>query len=250
MSQAALLWGFPERRTIEQASLPAVLDADDTVARCQQGDSQAFRDLFLQHRADVARLVFRLGGSRSEVEDLVQEVFLQVHRSLKDFRGKAKFTTWLHRVTVNVVLMHRRAARCRPQLAEFQHEEDSPDERATGPDEDVERRERLRAFRRLLDELPEKKRTVFILHELEGLSPTEISKIVSAPVLTVRTRLFYARRALTSRMRSEPALATFVEQLGHEGTGEALTDVLAMGATGRERPTEPPRTAKTAEGVR
>jgi RNA polymerase sigma-70 factor, ECF subfamily len=192
------------------------------VARCQRGDGEAFRQLFFRHRSEVARLVFRMVGPRAELEDIIQEVFLQVHRSLKDFRGQSKFTTWLHRVTVNVVLMHRRAAKSRPQLVSPQIEEVQADARLS-PDEDVARLERMRAFRRLLEQLAEKKRTVFLLHELEGLSPAEIAKIVGAPVLTVRTRLFYARRELAEMLKHEPVLAPFAQAFERgDATGVGL----------------------------
>src|SRR6188474_2751501 len=82
-------------------------EIDPIVARAQRGDRSAFTQLFRRHRSDVARLVFRLLGRPSDVEDVVQEVFLQVHKSLGDFRGQSKFGTWLHRVTVNVGLMAR-----------------------------------------------------------------------------------------------------------------------------------------------
>ena len=204
-----------------RVSLYAVLEPDEMVARCQRGDGEAFRLLFLRHRAEVARLVFRMVGPRAELEDIIQEVFLQVHRSLKDFRGQSKFTTWLHRVTVNVVLMHRRAARSRPQLVAPYADEVDVDSRLS-PDEDVARLERMRAFRRVIDQLAEKKRTVFILHELEGRSPAEISKIVGAPVLTVRTRLFYARRELAEMLRNEPTLATFAQAFERSGSEERV----------------------------
>src|SRR5215469_4393824 len=89
-------------------------DEEPLVARAATGDTAAFRQLYERHRGDVARLVYRMLGARADFEDVVQEVFVQVYRSLKDFRGQAKFSTWLHRVTVNVVLMHRRSARSRP----------------------------------------------------------------------------------------------------------------------------------------
>ena len=176
----------------------------------QERDREAFRQLFLRHRAEVSRLVFRMVGPRTELEDIIQEVFLQVHRSLKDFRGQSKFTTLLHRVTVNVVLMHRRAAKSRPQLVAPHVDEVHVDPRLS-PDEDAARLERMRAFRRVIDQLAEKKRTVFLLHELEGLAPAEIAKIVGAPVLTVRTRLFYARRELAEMLKHEPTLAAFAQ---------------------------------------
>ncbi len=160
-------------------------------------------------------------GPRADLEDIIQEVFLQVHRSLKDFRGQSKFTTWLHRVAVNVVLMQRRAARSRPQLVHPQLEDTQADSRLE-PDEDVARLERMRAFRRLIDRLAEKKRTVFVLHELEGMSPADISKIVGAPVLTVRTRLFYARRELAEMLKDEPTLASFANAFARNGAEEKV----------------------------
>jgi RNA polymerase sigma-70 factor (ECF subfamily) len=187
-------------------------DGGDLIRQFQEGRRGAFTEIFRRYRADVARLVFRMVGPAPDAEDILQEVFLQVHRSLGDFRGQSKFTTWLHRVTVNVVLMARRAARSRPAFAAEPLADGQADDRLL-PDEDAVRQQRIAAFRRLLERLPEKKRTVYVLHELEGLPPAEIAEIVGAPVLTVRTRLFYARRELQEMMREEPALAQLAEEL-------------------------------------
>lgn len=183
--------------------------SDDEAAilqRAASGDAAAFRVLFARHRVDVQRLVFRMVGARPDLDDIVQEVFIQVYRSLRDFRGQSKFSTWLHRVTVNVVLMHRRAARSRPTYAEEAPDDLAHDAKQVLPDEAAARRERMRAFGRLLDRLADKKRIVFVLHELEGKAPAEIAEIVGAPVLTVRTRLFYARRELEAMWQDEPSL--------------------------------------------
>src|SRR6202000_1319435 len=107
---------------------------------------------------------------------------------------------------VNVVLMHRRAAKSRPVYSEERPEDRPPDVGRALPEEEAGRHERMRAFRRLLDRLAEKKRVVFILHELEGMAPAEIAKVVDAPILTVRTRLFYARRELEAMLADEPSL--------------------------------------------
>jgi len=187
---------------------PHMTDEDGLVRRAAAGEPAAFRALFDRHKSDVARLVWRMLGAPADLDDVVQEVFVQVYRSLKDFRGQAKFTTWLHRVTVNVVLMHRRSARSRPILTEEAPSDLVGDEHQTLPDEDAERRERMRAFQRLLAKLADKKRVVFVLHELEGMSPAEIAEIVGAPVLTVRTRLFYARREIEDMLHEEPSLAS------------------------------------------
>ncbi len=192
-------------------SLPGADEADDSAAlvtRVRAGDRQAFRILFDRHRETVARLVYRMVGPRPELEDLVQDVFVQVHRSLRDFRGESRFSTWLHRVTVNVVLMHRRAERSRPVLTEELAPGSVEDARAVQPDEEAFRRTRIGAFFDTLKEISEKKRVVFILHDLEGMTPAEIGEVVGAPVLTVRTRLFYARRELEEKMSKNPVLAS------------------------------------------
>jgi len=185
------------------------------VERCQRGDAEAFRELFRAHQRDVARLAQRMLGRSTDLEDIVQEVFLQVHRSIRDFRHGARFSTWLYRVTVNVVLMHRRAAKSRPVFGELADHTPAVDPRG-GSDEQLERQRRVHAFHRLLDRLSEKKRIVFVLHELEGLAPGEIAKIVGAPVLTVRTRLFYARRELLALLADEPSLAGVAQELSLE----------------------------------
>lgn len=191
---------------------------DELVARCQQGDKTAFRDLFERHRADVARIVYRMLGPVPDVDDVIQDVFIQVFRSIQDFKGKSKFSTWLHRVSVNVVLMHRRAQRSRPNLSDEIPTELQGDD--MGPDEDAIRRERIRAFYAVLDRLPEKKRTAFVLHEIEGLSPREIAKIVDAPPLTIRTRLFYARRDIIQLLREEPSLAPLADFMLRPGSAD------------------------------
>lgn len=201
---ARTLFSSAMREVVEP---PVRVTADEAVLRrAVAGDANAFREIFVRHRSDVARLVYRMLNGPGDLEDVVQEVFVQVFRSLKDFRGQSKFSTWLHRVTVNVVLMHRRSARSRPVLTEEAPSDVVTDERQPLPDEDAERCERMRAFQRLLARLAEKKRVVFVLHELEGLAPAEIAEIVGAPVLTVRTRLFYARRELTAMLGDEPSL--------------------------------------------
>jgi RNA polymerase sigma-70 factor (ECF subfamily) len=190
------------------------------VERCQQGDAEAFRELFRAHRQDVTRLAQRMLGRATDLEDIVQEVFLQVHRSIRDFRHGARFSTWLYRVTVNVVLMHRRAAKSRPIFGEAPESLMAVDGRPCA-DEQLERARRVQAFHRLLDRLSEKKRVVFVLHELEGLSPGEIAKIVGSPVLTVRTRLFYARRELIALLAEEPSLAGLAADLSDVSEAEA-----------------------------
>lgn len=192
--------------TVEDDSAP------DYVLRARQGQAEAFQTLYQMHRREVSRLVTRLVGPRGDVEDVIQEVFIQVFRSLQSFRGDSRFTTWLHRVTVNVALMHLRAARSRPQLSgEAPPEQPSSDDRS--PIHEAARNERLRALYSILDTLSEKKRAVFILHDLEGVPAAQIAAMVGSPVLTVRTRLFYARREVYAAMVQHPTLQSIAQDL-------------------------------------
>lgn len=175
-------------------------------------DSRAFADLFQLYNKDVVRLVARMLGRNGDVQDVVQEVFLQVFKSLPRFRGTSRLSTWVYRIGVNVTLMHRRSRRSRPLLVSEEVGPVAADARPL-PDEQAERNQRVAVLDSLLDQLSEKKRTVFILHELQGLSPVEVAAIVRAPVLTVRTRLFYARRELTSLIGRLPRLRSLFPEL-------------------------------------
>jgi RNA polymerase sigma-70 factor, ECF subfamily len=193
-------------------NLPSDTEDGELVRRCRAGDERAFELLFRRHSAQVSGLVYRTLGPSPEQEDLVQEVFLQVVRSLGSFREEARFSTWLYRVAMNVVLMHLRAAGRRPRLVEEELAGPALDLAPTAH-EAFETGQRVAAFYRLLARLSDKKRVVFVLHELEGLTPARIGEIVRAPVLTVRTRLFYARRELGHWLKEEPALAGALGEL-------------------------------------
>jgi RNA polymerase sigma-70 factor, ECF subfamily len=184
------------------------------IARAQEGDTNAFRQIFARHRGDVTRIVFRMLGPSADVEDVVQEVFLNVYRSLPSFRGESKFSTWLYRLSTNVTRMHLRRGRSRPRFADVEVPEAPRDgARVDTPDEQIEQAERVRALYRLLDQLSEKKREVLVLHDLEGVSAKEIADMAGIPVLTVRTRLFYARKELYAALADEPSLRQVMEHL-------------------------------------
>jgi RNA polymerase sigma-70 factor (ECF subfamily) len=205
------------RVTRDDESAPAY------VQRAREGDTRAFQELFRSHRRDVARLVGRLLGPRPEVEDVVQEVFIQVFRSLPNFRGESRFTTWLHRVTVNVTLMHLRAARSRPRLGNELLDEPAAPE-GDSPVDHAARNQRLRALYKILDTLSDKKRAVFILHDLDGVPAAQIAAMVDSPVLTVRTRLFYARREVYAAMAADPTLESIARDLA---AGDATPETVS-----------------------
>lgn len=179
---------------------------DPLVRRAQSGDERAFHELFLRHREDVARIVYRTLGPDPDLDDIVQEAFVQIFRSIGRFRGDSKLSTWIYRIVTNVARMHLRSRRARPTLTQGTTADLARVDEGQDPAEITARNARLRALYRHLDQLSDKKRTVLVLHDFEGLAPSEISKIVEAPVLTVRTRLFYARRELYAALSKDPQL--------------------------------------------
>jgi len=194
------------------------------ISRAKEGDTTAFAQIFARHRGTVARVVFRMIGPSADAEDVVQEVFLNVYRSLPSFRGDSKFSTWLYRLATNVTRMYLRRGRSRPRFADVE----VPETRRDGPppetpDVQIERAERVRALYRLLDRLSEKKREVLVLHDLEGVPAKEIAATLEIPVLTVRTRLFYARKELYAALAAEPSLEGVIESLMDDIPGKPGT---------------------------
>lgn len=178
----------------------------DVVERARAGDVTAFRELYAQHHRQVARqLTFLV--PRSDLEDVLQDVFIEVYRSIRRFEGKSAFTTWLYRVTVHVAMKSRR----KHTRARLDVVEDLPERADEGPSPDdvslsAERQARVEA---LLEKLSPKKRAVLVLHDLQGVEAQRIAELLDTNILTVRTRLFYARRELEALAKEDPALAEF-----------------------------------------
>jgi RNA polymerase sigma-70 factor (ECF subfamily) len=176
----------------------------ELVSRCQEGEREALGEFYRLYRPEVARNLMRvLGPGRGDYEDVLQDVFIEVFRSIGRFRGDSRVSTWLYRVCVNVALQRLRK---RKRLAEVPGDELPEAHSGETPERGLDTRRRLDAVYRILDHLSPKKRVVFVLHEIEGREPKEIASIVGAPVLTVRTRLHYARKEFFARAAADPRL--------------------------------------------
>jgi len=193
---------------------PRSVDASASlVARCQQGEAQAFRELFDRHHGRVHAAVYHLVSQKDEIEDVVQKVFLEVFRSIHRFEGRSLFTTWLTRVAIHVARAHERKLRFfrrwldREDLAAGHQLRVVEGGLGSAPDERLASSERASAARELLLKLPEKKRAVLVLAEMLEMSAPEIADVLDIPPATVRTRLFYARRDFEQLARRHPALA-------------------------------------------
>jgi len=180
---------------------PALGDRE-LVRRCLEGNQAAFRELHHRHVDRVHRLVARVLGPGADCFDVVQEVFLEVHRSLDRFRGEAAFTTWLHRLTIHVAISALRRRKPAPLALVGDGPSRGPERpgnAAVGQDpvRRLEARDDLRALYRALDHLAVHNRVAFVLFELEGMSLEELAATMNVPLHTAAARLRRARLALT-----------------------------------------------------
>lgn len=187
------------------------MDIDQSlVQKCQQGDLDAFEMLLLRYQKPMFRLVYRIIGREEVVEDLVQEVFLKAFYSLKTFQGKARFSTWLHRLAVNTCLDHLKKKRVNLSFNQICLEESnhffsqgswfSPLPHRN-PEETLSQKELAKKLQEALEDLSPEDKTVIILRELLGHSYQEIAEIMDWPIGTVRNRLFRSRRALQDTLK-------------------------------------------------
>ncbi|HLG15226.1 MAG TPA: RNA polymerase sigma factor [Blastocatellia bacterium] len=160
------------------------------------GDAMSgFEDLYRKHFRRVYSICLRMTGNIAEAEDLAQEVFIQLHRKLGSFRGDAAFTTWLHRLTVNQVLMHFRKRSVRSELTTDDGEmPDSIDPVTVNP-EAMPIVDRI-ALDIAIGQLPPGYRSVFVLHDVEGYEHEEIAKILGCSSGTSKSQLHKARLKL------------------------------------------------------
>lgn len=172
-------------------------------ARMRDGDIAALGVLYDRYDADVRRLISRLGVAAGDVDDLVQLTFLDAMRSAGHYDGRASGKTWLCGIAVNIVRRHRRSvSRLLRRLTAWATE--PPDERAHDtPERDAVLSEAARRAQRALERLSDKKRQVFVLVALEGLSGEEVAAALGIPVATVWTRLHHARRELRESLSRE-----------------------------------------------
>ncbi len=172
---------------------------DDLVARAQAGDHVAFRDLYRQHAGRVYALCLRLTGETGAAEERTQDVFVRLWERIGSFRGESAFSSWLHRLAVNVVFneqrttgrRERRVATTADPANVVGAQPAAPLQGSAGLSIDLER---------AIAELPDGARQVFVLFDVEGYGHTEIAQLVGIAEGTSKAQLFRARRLLREKL--------------------------------------------------
>jgi len=177
---------------------------EELVARSRGGDHESFNQLILRWERPIYALAYRVIGREEEARDVCQEAFLRAFRALPGFKGQAKFSSWLYRITLNLcrdwIRRHRRAP-----VSQMPEDTDPLElAAAVGPVETIEdlaaRRELTLVVEKAMELLPEEQRTAIILKEYHGLTFQEIADLQGCPLSTVKTRLYQGLTVLRRQL--------------------------------------------------
>ncbi|MEO6050494.1 MAG: RNA polymerase sigma factor [Pyrinomonadaceae bacterium] len=166
------------------------------------GDMAAFEEIYKRHHRRVYSVCLRMLQNPSEAEDLTQDVFIQLYRKIGSFRGDSAFTTWLHRMTVNQVLMHFRKRTVKYEKTTMEGE--TPVQMVAG----TSNPERMRivdkiALDNAIEQLPNGYKNVFVLHDVEGFEHEEVARILGCSVGTSKSQLHKARLKLQKLLKKK-----------------------------------------------
>ena len=180
----------------------------------QKGDANAFDQLYTAHKRRVYSLCLKMTrGNIGLAEELTQEVFIQVHRKIQGFRGESAFSTWLHRIAFNVVLMHLRK-RVVPEISfeelQPEREDAAPKMEFGGDDSRLESTADRIRLERAIEGLADGYQMIFVLHELYGYEHNEIAEILGCSIGNSKSQLHKARQSVRKRLQDGSSLETFV----------------------------------------
>ena len=181
----------------------------DLVARVQRGDTAAFDLLVRKYQHRIAAVISRYIRDWSEVQDVAQDTFIRAYRAIKNFRGDAQFSTWLHTIAVNTAKNHLAANNRRPPGEDIDVEDAEQFEsglrlRDTDtPERELMRQQLEQTVVAAVEALPQDLREAITLREVEGMSYEDIAERMGCPIGTVRSRIFRAREAVAEQLRPQ-----------------------------------------------
>ncbi|MGB9629837.1 MAG: sigma-70 family RNA polymerase sigma factor [Thermodesulfobacteriota bacterium] len=178
-------------------------EESDLILRCQKGDQGAFKEIFDLYHKKVYRIAYGMVREREDALDIVQEVFIKLFRSIRNFRGKSKFYTYLYRMTMNTAIDHARKMGKSPQSKAEEDWAQFPDTIEKGPDRLLLQKELEERVNWAMRKLPGEQRTALLLREVEGLSYKEMAEIVGCSIGTIMSRLHYGRKKIQQLLGEE-----------------------------------------------
>ena len=182
---------------------------------CARGDRAAQRDLFLRTRNAVHHTLYRVLGSNRDVEDLLQETYLAVFRSIGNYAGRSSLLTWCCSVATHVALSHLRRKKPVP-VAHLEIESDAP-----STDQVVRARAALARLYHALDRIDPTQRVAFALAVIDGRSLAEVAEMTGASLSAVKTQVWRAKKTIDKRAAVDPLLRDYVTDLTRDAEGVA-----------------------------
>jgi len=174
----------------------------DMISRCQQGDQEALKEIFDKYHNKVYRIAFGVVRQREEALDVVQEVFIKLFRSIKNFKGRSHFYTYLYRMVMNTAIDHKR--KTGKQFMSSLDEEGSfepSDEAEKGPERILLQKELEERVKLAMDKLPDEQKAALIFRDVEGLSYQEMAEAMGCSIGTVMSRLHYGRKRMQESLK-------------------------------------------------
>jgi RNA polymerase sigma-70 factor, ECF subfamily len=183
------------------------LSEAEAIEGAKQGDAEAFEALYDLHKRRVYSLCLRMTANTAEAEDLTQEAFLQLFRKIGTFRGESAFSTWLHRMAVNVVLMRlrKKGLAVVPIEDTIETEEETPKKELGGADPALAGSLDRLQLERAIEALPPGYRSIFVLHDVEGYEHNEIAEMVGCSIGNSKSQLHKARMKLRELLKTSRA---------------------------------------------
>jgi RNA polymerase sigma-70 factor (ECF subfamily) len=178
------------------------------IERAKQGDAEAFETLYNLHKRRVYSLCLRMTANTAAAEDLTQEAFLQLFRKIATFRGESAFSTWLHRMAVNVVLMQlrKKGLSLVPLEDTVDSEEETPRKELGAADAKLAGSVDRLQLNRAIDALPPGYKSIFVLHDVEGYEHNEIAAMVGCSIGNSKSQLHKARLKLRELLKTAKAV--------------------------------------------
>lgn len=180
------------------------------VDRCLTGEPAATRELFRRHRGRVHACLFRVLGTNRDMDDLLQEAFIQVFGSLRNWRAEASLATWIDRVSVRVAYRYLSQKGRRIQTDSIGDDDAGPGIDGPGARRQLAR-DGVKRLYEVLDELGAASRLAFTLHEIDGRPLSEVAALVGSSVTATKLRVWRARKKLEQAAAADPVLSEFLE---------------------------------------
>jgi RNA polymerase sigma-70 factor (ECF subfamily) len=174
----------------------------EMISRCQQGDQEALKAIFDKYHKKVYRIAYGVVRQREEALDVVQEVFIKLFRSVKNFKGRSHFYTYLYRMVMNTAIDHKRKAA--KQFMSSLDEEggfEPSDEAERGPERILLQKELEERVKLAMDKLPDEQKAALIFRDVEGLSYQEMAEAMGCSIGTVMSRLHYGRKRMQESLK-------------------------------------------------